>query len=515
MTVGEAKGLAAVPGTTSVLTVRRDGSVCRVDLRDGAVSTLFAAPLVIPFDLALSPDGKRVYISDQGRGEQVVKVFSFPNGKPLGTIGKPGGRPAIGKYDPNGLFMPGGLAFDSRGRLWVTEMDATPKRISVWETTGPRGKLAAEYFGASAYATCCSADPEQPEHVFVHNTRWIVDYDKRTVRPDATVCRPGYFGPQPGFGDTGRNIEVRHAQGHEFLFQSDSVWEWKGDHAVPICQFGANSIWYDINGDGFIQAEESVKDTGPFHNFYWGTQVSPDMTIEEFDGRNIYLRPVTGWVDGLPRWATGKELKPVFQTQENIWCAAWNSTRTRCYVLETNDGYYYNDMRRNGIACYTPDGKRLWRYTAGIGMDVGDTPLTKPGEIRGAQKFLGFIDSGAARAGELVAVNGYYGNFNMLCRRVLPRQPPRASAGQHRRAARRLQRLSRPAPEDEKGLPDGRRLRRAHLGDHRARLAAAPAGRIDDQPAGAGRRGQGAGRLPGRRRRDHHNGDPAHRAHPG
>ena len=120
------------------------------------------------------------------------------------------------------------------------------------------------------------------------------------------------------------------------------------------------------------------------------------------------------WRDGLPIWATGKELQPVLTGGEAAWTGIWDDGRHRCYKLETNDGYYSNDMRRNGIACYTADGKRLWRFMAGIGMDVGDVPLTKSGEIRGAQKFIGLLDSGQDRAGELVAVNGYYGNYNML-----------------------------------------------------------------------------------------------------
>ena len=270
VTVGESKGLAAVPGTHSVLTTRADGSVCRVDMSDGRVWPLFAAALVKPFDLTLSPDGTRLYVSDQGRGEQTVKVFSYPAGKPLGTVGKPGGRPAIGTFDPNGLFMPGGLAFDSKGRLWVTEMDSTPKRISVWEPTGKHGKLVTQFFGASAYSVTGSVDPAHPEYMFVHNTRWMVDYDKRTVKPDATICRPGYAGPQPEFGSTSNNIQVAHARGRTFLFQSNSVWEWIGDHAVPIAQFGDDWTWYDLNHDGFMQEAEITHGTGPFHNFYWG-----------------------------------------------------------------------------------------------------------------------------------------------------------------------------------------------------------------------------------------------------
>jgi hypothetical protein len=408
--VGEAKGLAAL-SATQTLTIRADGCVCRVDMAAGTVWPLFNAALVHPYDLTLSRDGSKLYISDQGRGEMSVKVFSFPAGKALGTVGKPGGRPAVGAFDPNGLFFPGGLAFDSADRLWVTEMDATPKRISVWQPEKKGAKLVNQFFGASAYSVNGSVDPAHPEYVYVHNTRWIVDYDKKTVVPDATLCRPGWDGPQPHFGSPNIPVQVRHANGRTFLFQSESLWEWKGDRAVPLVQFGREWTWYDLNHDGFMQEAEYTRNTGPFYNFYWGTAIGPDLAIEEYNGAAGYLRPVKEWRDGLPIYATGKELQPLFSGKEAAWTGIWDAGRKRCYKLETNDGYYSNDMRRNGIACYTADGTRQWRFKAGIGMDVGDVPLTKPGEVRGAQKFLGLLDS---PVGELVTVNGYYGNYNML-----------------------------------------------------------------------------------------------------
>ena len=46
-------------------------------------------------------------------------------------------------------------------------------------------------------------------------------------------------------------------------------------------------------------------------------------------------------------------------------------------------------------------------------MDL-TAPLTQPGDIRGACKFIGIIDSGKNHAGELIAVNGYYGDYNLI-----------------------------------------------------------------------------------------------------
>ncbi|MEI6518602.1 MAG: FlgD immunoglobulin-like domain containing protein [bacterium] len=430
--VGEGtKGLAIVTNSNFLLTIAADGTILRIDPPMLTKEVLFAAPLVNPFDLTISPDGKKIYVSDQGRTENVVKVFSYPDGNPAGTVGKPGGRPAIGKFDPNGLFMPGGLAFDLKGRLWVTEMDQSPKRISVWQPVGKQGKLVNEYFGGSAYSVGLSADPENPENVYIHNTRWIVDYEKRTAKLDCTFMRPGYYGLQPAAsnGFMGYSLRIRHMNGRTFLFSATSVWEMIGDHAVPI--FAAAGMerapgwpiimkpnpwawscyWYDLNHDGFMQSNEveSVEKRGGI-DMNWGTNMGDDLALEIGTARV----GVKEWRDSLPIWNKPYDVKPVFQPKENLWGGVnWNKDLSRCYTLETNEGYYNNDMRRNGIACYTPDGKRLWRFKAGIGMDV-NAPLTKVGEIRGAQKFIGFIQTGPDKGGELVTVNGYYGNYNML-----------------------------------------------------------------------------------------------------
>jgi len=78
--------------------------------------------------LALDSMGN-IYVSDWGDA-MCVKKFS-PEGKLLLTIGKLGGKPLNGPYDPNGMFRPFGITVDKEGRLWVAEYDSSPRRISV------------------------------------------------------------------------------------------------------------------------------------------------------------------------------------------------------------------------------------------------------------------------------------------------------------------------------------------------------------------------------------------------
>lgn len=291
-----AKGLAAVPNSHDLVTTFPD-SVRRIRLDTGTVETCFSAKFGTPFDLTLSLDGSMIFVSDQGRTENDVKAFTYPAGRPAGTIGIPGGRPAIGKYNPNGVFQPAGLAVDAKGRLWVAEADQTPKRISVWEPDGKHGRLVAEYLGPSAYSVGVSADPEHPEQVYVQNMRWIVDYAKRTAKLDCTFARPGYNGPQPQFsnGFMGQTIRVRHARGRTYLFSSKSVWEMKGDHAVPIYAWDATGDWYDLNGDGLMEASEWRHYSGTNFGSYWGDNMADDLAFEHASGNAIYRRGIASW----------------------------------------------------------------------------------------------------------------------------------------------------------------------------------------------------------------------------
>ncbi len=413
--VGEALGLQVAPGKDPALLFVRAGALCRLDLTSGAVRDLFPVELGKPYSLAVAPDGTRVYISDMGRMQMDIRIYSYPGGKALGYVGKPGGRPAIGKFDQNGLFMPGRMAFDSAGRLWVAEMDVSPNRFSVWQPTAKGGRFVKDFLGPAGLSVATSVDPAQPEYVYIENMRWIVDYDKHTAKLDCTFARPGWNGPQPAPVLTGRVTCVTHAKGRTFLYDNQSVWEMLADHAVPVWAFGPGWVWSDKNHDGFMQEAEKEKDAGPAPAHYWGQAMRDDMTMEQVQqyGNGITTRPLIRWDGNLPVWAKGETLKSPMTFPERPAYARWNPTMTRVYTLETNSGYGDNDMRRNGIGSYAPDGTRLWRMKAGVGMDFS-APITKVGEIRGAMKILGFIETGADKGGEVIGVNGYFGDYNLV-----------------------------------------------------------------------------------------------------
>ena len=173
--------------------------------------------------------------------------------------------------------MPSGISVDAHGQLWVMEMDSTPKRQSLWNAN--TGKLIKEFFGSAAYAPMMAPDPDKPEDVYIHNTRFIVDYDKGTVKPDATVYRPGLHGaslegPQAGYGFMGSTFEVQRIAGKPFAFDGNGgVYKFERDHFKPLLYIGQGQAampglaketppawqpvtWMDKNGNGLFDEGE-------------------------------------------------------------------------------------------------------------------------------------------------------------------------------------------------------------------------------------------------------------------
>lgn len=80
---------------------------------------------------------------------------------------------SLGRYDKIGMYMPGGIALDATGRLWVAETTDGPKRISVWGASS--GKNLEEYFGGSGYFGYGYINPNEPDMMYAHPVLWKVD----------------------------------------------------------------------------------------------------------------------------------------------------------------------------------------------------------------------------------------------------------------------------------------------------------------------------------------------------
>ena len=333
------------------------GKVVSINPNTKSVTTLIDHDLAAPHDVTTDHAGT-LYVSDWGASFQ-VKAFS-PSGKFLRAIGTPGGRPWIGKWDPNGMLLPRGMAVTDNGKLWVTEDDSTPNRVSVWNAA--TGAFLRDYIGPSPYGggSLFWADPKDPSTVVAEGTLFHVDYAKKTWTPIATPFRrlslAAAFTPNGMVGGTPGTRTIVH-DGKQYVFFTKGAYEFvvmrrDGDRLTPVAAIGSigrfttsdptsarvwdsdigahqvthyfpdfyqghlgdNYVWTDKNGDGQVQADEMQwgHSQGRGETYTpgmtaeicvdWGFGIGPDGTVYvggEMKGSNSVSRlDLQGWTAG-------------------------------------------------------------------------------------------------------------------------------------------------------------------------------------------------------------------------
>ncbi len=194
--------LIKTPGGQTLAIVNRQ--IVALDTKTGSTKDFIATGLSNPYDLVAAADGT-LYVSDmgatgmhafnpyaqlkeralhfEGEASHQIKLFTVA-GKPLSVWGRKGGQQP-GLVNPNDFWRPAGLAFDPKGRLWVSEMTYQPKRVSVWEPAGAKGKqkLAAQFIGPGTYGGGgVMVNPDKPWEIMDTNygTVFDVNLDKQT-----------------------------------------------------------------------------------------------------------------------------------------------------------------------------------------------------------------------------------------------------------------------------------------------------------------------------------------------
>jgi len=421
----------------NTLLVAAGSRVVRFDLKTNQALASLKHEFSSAIGITTDAEGN-IYVSDRGDAMQ-VKVFN-PAGDLIGTIGRKGGRPDVGRYEPDGMYQPAGLTVDSAGKVWVTEQDNSPRRVSVWSR---EGKLLADLLGPGAYAVEGIADEQKPEWINTHNTLFEVDYKTGAKKTLATLIRDRENQVSVG-GHMGRALKFRHHNGRTYLV-------WPGHHIIVVYRLDDDLVgrpvavtgwlkdvhiygiqkqhlpeavrddawrnraaywfrWTDLNGDSCFQPEEFVlhRPARPLWGHYWGSWVDDDLTIFSSDRNGtIYRVPVVQWLpDGVPLYISPAEEQPMFTIDDVTGTDHELPGKDCIYVLNT--------LRDKGgaISKYALDGRRLWSYRRvwlGFGLD---SPLSQPGDLPGVMKFVGKVrlDDGH----ELFAVNCYFGSFGVL-----------------------------------------------------------------------------------------------------
>lgn len=355
-----------------------------------------------------------------GLGEPThqVRVFSA-GGRPVRSIGRTGGRPRLGPWQGDGVLAISALAIDHLNRLWVTENDFNPKRISVWDVA--EGRLLKEFFGATHYGASGGAiNPRDPNLMIGVGCEWRFDPQTQTFCCTGVFDR-AYHGyavfctPSNGRHYLAVNFEVEHNRSGVRIFERLG----EGNYVLraefrPDYPAGTTTVWSDVNGDGKQDPAEKVSVPAIWitHGSNgWSMNMNPrDLTVYPIisDGktRRVYQLPLAGFTAcGAPRW-------DVTQLRELSFAAAPDVVS----VLPSPDGRLLLTCgERSSYRCYEMAGGRLlWTYPNPFFQVHGShrAPAAEPGLTRGAYGFVGAFT--LPQTGTVWAINANLGEWYLL-----------------------------------------------------------------------------------------------------
>ena len=404
--------------------------VVRVDVRTKSVTPVVASGLVAPHNVTTDKAGE-IYVSDWATSFQ-IKAFDR-KGRYRHAIGKRGGRPWVGRWDPAGMLLPTGIAVTDKGQLWVAEDDGSPKRISVWDARS--GTLQKDYIGPAPYGggTFFWIDPHDPTKLNAEGTRLKIDYAKKTAIPEAiTYRRRSRDDPFTPAGHdlegTKKQVRILYHGGQEYAIfnltrgiipilkrqgdvyrpvaalgnvHRDSNRQLRGDgtemltrddmgyhvykNFFPACfrgHMGDNYSWTDSNGDGLVQPGEMhwVKtiDTAyrpgarGRHATGWCDDISPDWSyffVEWFRDRLAVMR-----LD-LKGWtAAGAPIYDMADARPIIFDDPTHSINSLHVTADKKLIVAYDfewGKSPNAISCYDLEGHPLWSSVMPKRFEIG------------------------------------------------------------------------------------------------------------------------------------------------
>ncbi len=417
------------------LAVRPDGDLLVISAQSSVIHvrsasdhrSLITDHLDAPESIAVAPDGT-TYVANRGQ-LQSVSVFG-PDGAFLRRLGRAGGRPAVGRYDPSGIYEAGGIALDKLGRLWVAETTDGPKRISVWDTQS--GANLKEFFGSSSYFGYGFIDPARPDEIYAHHTLWTIDWNRYTVQPTTTIWRqtaPNMApAPLPDGYCAGRPLRIMTAaNGRQYMWgktremalllrrdsdlfrpfaavlrvdtngQASAGIQLAGDGAKP---FPAGVyLWQDANDDQIVDPPELVPLPKGFERteFAW---LDKDLTLRLSTGHLLKPQQVTP--AGQPRYD--------FASREATFLV--DNPLGSGYLMQDDDGavYVYAGRKGPSLIKWGADGQMAWHYDdIARWRDGLNLPIVQAGRLWGMTGSMGI-------AGDYFAHQTYFG-INHIFRR--------------------------------------------------------------------------------------------------
>ena len=124
----------------------------------------------MPGDIAFDAAGN-LYVVEHGSYGYRIRVFD-PQGKLLRTVGHAGPRKA-GRWDPEVFGRIIDIDVDREGKLWVVEDEYWPKRVALFAADGT---FEREFLGNTPYGGAGVLDPFDKRRMFVGPLEFELDW---------------------------------------------------------------------------------------------------------------------------------------------------------------------------------------------------------------------------------------------------------------------------------------------------------------------------------------------------
>lgn len=403
--------------------------------------------------VALTIDDKgQFYISDRGQAH-TVKIFDH-KGAYQRQIGKPG-PPKAGLYDSLHMNNPAGIAIDEQQRLWVTEEDFLPRRVSVWSRDG---RLLQAFYGPPKYGGGGMLDAANKNSFYYveegHGAmEFTLDWDKGVSHLNRIYYRAGDNGEPLAWRSAGpewplyrngqryftncynSNPTNGHATAFLFIERNGiaypaaamgraATWEvlkedrfkagWpKGvDLNGKGQQAEAFFIWQDNNADARVQPGEVTFQKGNSG----GVTVMPDLSfcIARLNNKGVQFVPAGFTRAGIPQYniAEGKTivagvLPPASSGGDQL--------------LTGKDGKAIITLGVQPFAresiCGIKEGVPVWSYPnpwPGLHASHSAPLPDQPGQLIGPTRLLGGMMEVNPSVGNIWAINGNHGSVYLF-----------------------------------------------------------------------------------------------------
>jgi sugar lactone lactonase YvrE len=381
--------------------------VLGLKVADGSVSKLVEG---LSNAVAMTVDRQgRIYVGER-EPDQQIKIFDN-TGKPVGTIGRKGGRPLLGPWVADGFAFINGIALDGDGKLWVAENDAFPKRVTAWNVAS--GQLIKEFFGPTHYGASGGAiSPLDPNVMAGEGCEWKLD--PKTGR---AVCTGVFERSEANFArfcvaNKKLYLATLRPAAHGSPVSILSIYEriGQGDYKLRStvtadAKGKTTKFWADENGDGVEQPDEvtTLPEALALGGYYhWSMNVSPDLTLTA----NMEVKVKDFTRCGAPKYDVSHA-----STLPEPGVASMDGQRLLTATRVAN-------VPHTTFDCYDlKSGALVWSFPSVYGGVHGshNAPPPEPGLIRGA---FGIVGTGKLPEpiGDVWAINSNVSEWHLLTR---------------------------------------------------------------------------------------------------